>query len=145
MKIRNNNGTAVVEFAVILPLLLLILFGIIEFGFLLYNKAMLTNASREATRIGIVYTLDRTDEDEASRITGTIISTINNYLENNLINFGGDGIKDPIIEPGISSLKSGDNLSITLQYPYNFVIIGSLIPQLNGTFQLEARTTMRAE
>lgn len=70
MRILKNKGAAVVEFAVVLPILLLLVFGIIEFGFLLYNKAMLTNASREAARVGIVYTLDR--EAEESRITDEI-------------------------------------------------------------------------
>jgi Flp pilus assembly protein TadG len=51
---NSQRGAAVVEFAFVLPLLLVILFGIIEFSFLLYDKAMLTNASREGARVGIV-------------------------------------------------------------------------------------------
>jgi Flp pilus assembly protein TadG len=33
----------------------MLLFGIIEFGIILYDKAMITNASREGARAGIVY------------------------------------------------------------------------------------------
>ena len=54
MKFTNRNGTAIVEFAIVLPVLLLILMGIIEFSFVLYDKAVLTNASREGARAGIV-------------------------------------------------------------------------------------------
>ena len=57
-QISNANGAAAVEFAIVVPLLLLLLFGIIEFSLLLYNKAMLTNASREGARFGIVYVID---------------------------------------------------------------------------------------
>jgi Flp pilus assembly protein TadG len=47
MMIRDQNGGAAVEFAIILPLLIALLFGIVEFGLLLYNKQIITNASRE--------------------------------------------------------------------------------------------------
>jgi Flp pilus assembly protein TadG len=50
MMIRDQNGGAAVEFAIILPLLIALLFGIVEFGLLLYNKQIITNASREGAR-----------------------------------------------------------------------------------------------
>lgn len=42
------------EFALIFPLLLFIVFGVIEFGTALYDKSVVTNASREAARAGVV-------------------------------------------------------------------------------------------
>lgn len=42
------------EFALVLPVLLLILFGIIEFGLVMFDQAVITNASREGARAGIV-------------------------------------------------------------------------------------------
>ena len=57
-KSSSQKGASAVEFALILPLLMLILFGIIEFSLLMYNKAMITNASREGARRGIVYRVD---------------------------------------------------------------------------------------
>ena len=57
MKLRNinNKGNAAIEFAIILPLFLFICLGIIEFSVLLYDKAMITNASREGARKGILF------------------------------------------------------------------------------------------
>ena len=52
---KDQTGASAVEFAIILPLLVVFVFGIIEFGLIFYNKAMLTNASREAARAGIVF------------------------------------------------------------------------------------------
>ena len=50
MKTQNQKigqkGAAAVEFAIVMPLLVLLTFGIIEFSILFYNKAMVTNASR---------------------------------------------------------------------------------------------------
>jgi Flp pilus assembly protein TadG len=54
-KINNQNGAAMVEFAIVLPLLLILVFGIIEFSVMFYDKAMLTNATREGTRAAILY------------------------------------------------------------------------------------------
>ncbi len=48
---RRARGTAVVEFAVILPMLVLILFGIIEFGYGFMVRQSLQNAAREGCRL----------------------------------------------------------------------------------------------
>ena len=55
IKAKRQEGASAVEFAIILPLLLILVFGIIEFSILFYDKAMITNASREGARVGIVY------------------------------------------------------------------------------------------
>ena len=51
---QHQKGAVAVEFALILPVLVLLLFGIVEFSLLMYNKQILTNASREGARYGIV-------------------------------------------------------------------------------------------
>ncbi|SDT97845.1 TadE/TadG family type IV pilus assembly protein [Desulfobacula phenolica] len=52
--LKNQRGGAAVEFAIVLPLLALILFGTIDFALLFYDKQILTNASREVARSRIV-------------------------------------------------------------------------------------------
>ena len=54
MLIKNQKGAALVEFAIVVPLLILLATGIGEFGLVLYNKQVITNASREGARAGIV-------------------------------------------------------------------------------------------
>jgi Flp pilus assembly pilin Flp len=49
-KMRSKKGAAAVEFALILPLVTLLLFGIIDFGRLFFVQISLTSASREAVR-----------------------------------------------------------------------------------------------
>lgn len=50
MQLKYRRGAQLVEFAFALPFLVLMIFLIIDFGFLVFNKAVLTNASREAAR-----------------------------------------------------------------------------------------------
>lgn len=51
-KRRKDNGQGMVEFALVLPLLLLVMFGIIEFGRLFFSYAMVSASSREGARYG---------------------------------------------------------------------------------------------
>ena len=44
---RNHHGQSLVEFALILPLLLMLVLGAIDFGRLFYTKIIITNAARE--------------------------------------------------------------------------------------------------
>ena len=52
--IRTQKGIVMVELAIIFPILLIVIFAICELGIALYDKAVLTNASREGARAGIV-------------------------------------------------------------------------------------------
>lgn len=49
-RLRSENGAAAVEFALILPVFLVLLLGIIEFGSAYNAQILLTNAAREAAR-----------------------------------------------------------------------------------------------
>ena len=53
---RRARGAAVVEFAVVLPLLLTILFGIIEYGWIFMVRQTLQTSAREGARIAILQT-----------------------------------------------------------------------------------------
>jgi Flp pilus assembly protein TadG len=147
---HNQKGATNVEFAIILPLLLLLLFGIIEFALLMYNKAMITNASREGARRGIVYRVDPATFDY-SPLTDTQIRTeVTNYLSNHLITLSGTSAHTTTITRAVE--VSGNTLNIQVSYPYNFLVVpsiaalaapgGSAIP---GTITLSSATKMRME
>ncbi len=52
--IRSNRGNAVVEFALVFPLMLLVCFGITEFGRAWMTMNILTSAAREGVRLAAV-------------------------------------------------------------------------------------------
>lgn len=52
--IRGNRGNAVVEMALVLPLLLMVCFGITEFGRAWMMQSVLTSAAREGVRLAVV-------------------------------------------------------------------------------------------
>lgn len=52
---KNEKGQALVELALVLPLLLALLCGIIDFGWIYYNQITLTNAAREGARYAVIH------------------------------------------------------------------------------------------
>ena len=148
--IEDENGGSLIEFAIIAPLLFVILFGIIEFGVLLYDKAMLTNASREGARAGIVYDFDSTAGTNHPD-NATIIATVQQYCQDYLISFdSSSAVNIAISRAGSSSLDSaGDQLTVNVTYPFRFLVFSNILALLGGdindNLNLQAETVMRME
>lgn len=53
--IKNEKGQSAIEFAIILPILIMILGGIIDFGWIFTNKNIIDHLSREGARYAIVH------------------------------------------------------------------------------------------
>jgi Flp pilus assembly protein TadG len=70
---RNRGGTAVVETAIVLPLFLLVVMGVIEFGRAFMVAQLLTNAAREGAREAI--TAGSTNEAVIAKVVGLVSST----------------------------------------------------------------------
>jgi len=82
---RNERGTTAVEFAVIAALLFLILFGILEFGFIFMQEHFVANAAREGVRIGVRANnfdcFDGETEDECTVDRQTaVVDAVRDYL-----------------------------------------------------------------
>ena len=58
---RGQAGSNLVEMALVSPLLLLLVFGIVDFSLALFNKAVITNAAREGARAGMALRTPRLD------------------------------------------------------------------------------------
>jgi hypothetical protein len=108
---RNQKGAALIEFAIILPLLLLLVFGSIEFGLLFYNKQVITNASREGARAAIV----KIDPENPIDIP----EIVTKYCIENLIDLGGNSKVPEEIK--ISTL--GDYVTVHLEYTYDYLFM----------------------
>jgi Flp pilus assembly protein TadG len=138
MYLKREEGAAAVEFALLLPLLMLILFGIIEFGLILYNQEVITNASREGARFGIVIGSPRPDD---TLIRGVVTS----YLTN-----AGLTVCDAsCVQVTGAQGASGSDLTVSLTYPYTFLLVPNFAAyftvSLSDTLNLSATTLMKLE
>jgi Flp pilus assembly protein TadG len=129
--LRSESGASAVEFALLLPVLMMVLFGIIEFGFALYRQAVLTNASREGARLGIVQSIP-------AITTAQINAAIDNYLTPAGISPA--NVSRTIVAGGVT----GTPVSVTLTLPYSFVVLPGLT-SVAPTINLSAYTVMRHE
>ncbi len=126
---RDEAGQSLVEFAMVVPLLLLVLFAIIDFGRIYQGHVSLTNAAREGARAGAV--------GESSATVQTRVATTASPLT-------------PTVSVTIPS-KSGDSVvvdataTVTLITPLgamiNFVSSGTM----SNSFTLRATADMRRE
>ena len=129
--LQNNRGVAAVELAICLPILILLVCGSIEFGLLFYNQQVITNASREGARAGIV----------AETVNADIIQIVENYCSNKLINLNGaNELQANAVT--VSAPDAQNDRTVRVIYGYNFLFAGIL--NFNP-ITLSAQTIMRME
>lgn len=127
---KNQKGVASVEFAVVLPLLMLLICGTIEFGVLFYNKQVVTNASREAVRAGIAGAGNAVMEQIASDYCGDRLIGLKNAITSDLVSV--------VVSP--PDAQNDLTVSVSLNYDFLFgAIVGIDQTVVSG------RTVMRME
>jgi uncharacterized protein (UPF0333 family) len=104
--IKNEKGQALIEFALLLPMLLLLVLGMIEYGWLLNAKITLNSAAREGVRLAIV--LNVTDAELKDKVYDEITKSI-----------AGSGLtvikEDITIDKDYRSIDSVDDLIVKVK------------------------------
>lgn len=128
---KNNRGQVLIETALILPLLLLLIFGMVDFGRAMYTKNTLTNAARSGARAAAVTSplyptspaspLSPATSEPAASIQRTLSSEFPQdaeiLYEVNIY----DGAGSPVT----GTVDYGDQVRVTLTYT-NFPLITPL-------------------
>jgi Flp pilus assembly protein TadG len=127
---RNRRGAAAVEFAVVAPLFFLMVFGMIEFGRMIMVQQVITNASREGARMGVL--------DGAT--TASVQAAVQNYLQGASV----QGAQVTVNPDPPSSAGYGAPVTITVSVNFNQV---SWLPSpmFLGGQSLSATSVMRRE
>jgi Flp pilus assembly protein TadG len=135
---RSERAAAMVEFAIVLPILLLLVFGIIDFGRALYTLNNLTAAVREGARLA-------STQISPDPTTGGSMSAVSTAVTNYVVAFGGNSGA-----PTISETFSGappNMQSVTVQivnYPFTPITPLANLAGL-GTIQMSPSATFRWE
>jgi Flp pilus assembly protein TadG len=125
---RFQKGNALVEFALMLPLFLFLVLGMITFSIALYDKTILTMATREGARTGAVTNSQASAQTAADAFQG------------NLITFG----TPPGSTPFAANINSGI-VTVTADYLYTGLPSPFWNLILPSTMNLKAQTTMKVE
>lgn len=128
-RLRSERGAELIEFALIFPILLLVVVGIIDFGFLFQRFEVLTNATREGARMAVLP--NYTEADVQARVCA--------YL-----NAGGvpntGCTSNPVVSVTDASIPVGGGLPpiqarrVQVSYTHNFMFMGPIVSLVGGTW-----------
>lgn len=137
----SEEGGQLVEFALVLPMLLLVVLGIAEFGFIFQRYEVLTNAAREGARIAVLpgySTADVQARVAAYVAAGRVPTTASNPSVSVL------SVAIPT-SPG-GPVLSGRRVTVTYTHTYMFLTgIGAWFGASYTTVPLQAVSEMRTE
>jgi len=124
----RKRGQAIVETALILPIIVLILMGIIDFGLMFNNYLVINNAAREGARNAAVGTSDTNVKNMILNMTSTLDHTK----------------MTTTIYPSELLRKKGEEVIITIEYDNKLItpIISAIVP---NPLHLKSKTVMRIE
>jgi Flp pilus assembly protein TadG len=150
-KIRECDGAAAVEFAICGSVLIILLLGIVEFGFLYFQKAAITNASREGARYGVTYQVDGNGIRVAPANYPTTIQTVvTSYLNKAGIPASsytisvGDDPGPPPNPGGYTAGAPGKPIVVTVTCTNQMDLLSGFIPSL-AHISFTGQTTMNCE
>jgi hypothetical protein len=159
--IRAEHGAVAVEFAIILPVLMLLVFGIIDFGHAWYMRHLMSDASREGARYGTRY--QTVPGNSVQRLLPSALSpSISNYILNTSdgnSGKGGWGLKSLLpadaVPQAVASgagwtgtdptVLAGKDLIVTVTATKTWFVLGTLIPGFGSSKNLKVSTTMTCE
>jgi Flp pilus assembly protein TadG len=133
-RLRSERGAEVVEFALVLPMLLLLGLGICDFGMLFQRYEVVTNAAREGARAGAVGLT-------AAQVTAVVQTYLN----------AGGLTATPTIQVTETTIGANPSLNavrVSVAYPNGSFIVGPLVQMLGSSLQvvtLTSAATMRVE
>jgi Flp pilus assembly protein TadG len=126
--IRQKRGQSVVEFALVIPILLLVLFGITEFGRAWATQNVLTSAAREGARLAVV------TEPNVPLVTQRVTTVCA------AAGIAPTGIT--VVPPDPFDPERRVTVTVTTNFQ---VLTGSILGVFAGTIPMSASTTMRHE
>jgi Flp pilus assembly protein TadG len=138
--VQRERGAELIEFALVLPLLLLLVLGIVDFGFLFQRLEVVTNAAREGARIAVL----------PGYGTDDVKDRVNDYLEE-----GGVPIvrgTNPVINVNSVNITAGTvtvaSERVQVQYTHSYLFLSGLANLFGSNFSsvpLNGQSTMRLE
>jgi hypothetical protein len=155
---RGERGQAVIELALTLPLLLLIVLGVFDFGLLFQKYEVVTNAAREAARVGVLPdytpTLARLRGLDYMAVGGLAGPTRGSVADcSGTLTAGARCVSAVIgttsIDPGGGApAKTVKEITVMATFDYEFRFVGPFMNMFGGslgTTRLSAASMMRLE
>ena len=128
-RVRSERGAELIEFALVLPVLLMTFLGIVDFGFLFQRMEVVTNAAREGARIAVLPGYVQADVEarvQAYLAAGGVPTTSSPANPRVLVNMA-FSIPMPAGTPAMSGKR------VEVIYTYQYVLIGPIASWFSGS------------
>jgi Flp pilus assembly protein TadG len=129
-----EQGTAMIELAVVLPVLLMLIFAVSEFGLAFARYQVLTNAAREGAREAVLFRRPCT----ASTVVSDARAVVREHVE-----AMGIELSDSNID--VAGACTAGNSTVTVSSPYVFRLLPGFASEVGGQVTLVGRSVMRNE
>ncbi len=110
---QSEAGQSLVEFTLVLPLLLVMLFAIVDFGRAFYTDSILTNAAREGARMAAV-------QGDSNQINSAVTNAM-----------GGLTTTSPTLTKTYTNVQAAKGSTATVQLQYKFTYVTPISPLLS--------------
>lgn len=130
-------GAVAVEFALILPVLLLLLVGTIQFGIVYSQYQVMEGAAREGARCAAVQAAGFSDCDPEDRVDAALPA---GYTRSGPISISVEGGGTACSEDTV-----GANVTVSWEQEFSLGILGNLVPGLPDTVTRTVQGTFRCE
>jgi Flp pilus assembly protein TadG len=140
---RRRGATAVETALVILPLIML-LFGIFEYGRLLMDWNLLNNAAREGCRYALANNTNSTIATDVQTIATNYMAGRNSSFTSFTVTVSGVHQGTSYTGNGVTALAPGDMITVSVSGNYQFMNIIPLV-QMPSLFSLNSSVTMFCE
>lgn len=143
----DRRGQALVEFALILPILVLLLVGVLDFGRAIYAYNTVNNAARQGARLAIVdQTVTHIQERAASEATNLGIDPGDVMVDFRDLSTPDDpGSCDGAVAGDDNNLGSIVFCVAVVTVPYDYTAATPLIGNLVGTLTLEGESQFKVD
>ena len=134
----RESGQAVVELALVLPIMLLLLVGIVQFGSVFRDYIALTDATRAGARQGsVARSLGGTDQAKIDSVVATVQKAAVNLNVNNI----GITVTPLKVDGTTTGWEQGGTVTVRTTYPFKLRLAGMVF--FSGVVQ--SRTVERVE
>ena len=130
---KEATGASAVELALVLPLLLMLILGTVEFGTLFYRQAIVSWSSREAARTGIVQAVPKPTAGQVEAVVSSVLGK------------AGLGMSTVAVTVTGAGGAFGTDLTVLVESPYRFQFLPALAPGMRSSVTLRGKTVMRNE
>jgi Flp pilus assembly protein TadG len=148
---KKEGGAALVEFALAVPLLLVVIAGIVDFGFLFQRYEVITNAAREGARMATMPGYSATNVDAYVRNYVQKGLSLSNSAMSTVMPSGSVTVANATLTvPGaVSGTISVDAVTVNVTYQHSWLLLRPMLALLSKnwgtTITLSASSQMRKE